>query len=226
MARVTAFRRLFKHKLKGYFLTGLLVVVPIGLTFLVVRWIVTTMDRALMRALPSAWQPDLLFGIKIPGLGLAATALLILLIGILTANIFGRSLVNFYERMLDKIPFVKGIYGLFKQVVDTVLSRDKGAFRKAVLIEYPRREIWAVAFVTGISEGEVQHVTSKRLVNVFVPTTPNPTSGFYILLPEDDIIELSMTVEEAFKLIISGGMVTPPLRRVKKFVSNRQRVEE
>jgi len=215
MARFSAFRRLFKNKLKGYFLAGLLVVVPIAMTFLVVRWIVTVMDRTLMRVLPPAWHPDLLFGIKIPGLGLLATALLILLIGVFAANIFGRSLVGFYERLLDKIPFVKGIYSLFKQVVDTVLSRDKGAFRKAVLIEYPRRDIWAVAFVTGVTEGEVQHVTARRLVNVFVPTTPNPTSGFYILLPEDDIIELKMTVEEAFKLIISGGMVTPPERRIK-----------
>lgn len=215
MTRIGAFRRLFKNKLKGYFLTGLLVVVPIGMTFLVVRWIVTVMDQSLMRILPPALRPDLLFGINIPGLGLVATALLILLIGVFAANIFGRSLVSFYERLLDKIPFVKGIYSLFKQVVDTVLSRDKGAFRKAVLIEYPRRDIWAVAFVTGVTEGEVQHVTAKRLVNVFVPTTPNPTSGFYILLPEDDIIELKMTVEEAFKLIISGGMVTPPERRSK-----------
>ena len=221
MTRMTAFSRLFKHKLKGYFLTGLLVVVPVGMTFLVVRWIVTFMDRTLLRVLPPQWQPDLLFGFKVPGLGLVATALLILLIGILTANIFGRSLVNFYERMLDKIPFVKGIYALFKQVADTVLSRDKGAFRKAVLIEYPRRDTWAVAFVTGISEGEVQEVTSKRLVNIFVPTTPNPTSGFYILLPEDDIIELTMSVEEAFKLIISGGMVTPLDRRIKKATTKR-----
>jgi uncharacterized membrane protein len=218
---MTAFSRLFKHKLKGYFLTGLLVVVPVGMTFLVVRWIVTFMDRTLQKVLPPQWQPDLLFGFEIPGLGLVATALLILLIGILTANIFGRSLVNFYERLLDKIPFVKGIYALFKQVADTVLSRDKGAFRKAVLIEYPRRETWAVAFVTGISEGEVQEVTSRRLVNIFVPTTPNPTSGFYILLPEDDIIELTMTVEEAFKLIISGGMVTPLDRRIKRATTKK-----
>ncbi len=209
MSKVSAFGRLLRHKLKNYFLTGLLVVVPIALTFLVVRWIVTFMDHYLSRVLPPAWQPDHLFGVWVPGLGLVATLLLIMLVGVLTANIFGRKLVHFYEFLLDKIPFVKGIYSLFKQVADTVISRDRGAFRKVVLIEYPRRDIWAVAFVTGISEGEVQEVTSKRLVNIFVPTTPNPTSGFYILVPEDDMIELSMTVEEAFKLIISGGMVTP-----------------
>ncbi|MCK4535742.1 MAG: DUF502 domain-containing protein [Desulfuromonadales bacterium] len=213
MGRLSAFGRLFRHKLKNYFLTGLLVVVPISLTFLVVRWIVTFMDQFLGKFLPAAWQPDQLFGFRVPGLGLAATLLLILLIGVLTANIFGRKLVNFYEHLVNKIPLVKGIYGLFKQVADTVISRDKGAFRKVVLLEYPRRDIWAVAFVTGVSEGEIQEITSERLVNIFVPTTPNPTSGFYILVPEKDLIELDMSVEEAFKLIVSGGMVTPPDRR-------------
>jgi uncharacterized membrane protein len=212
MSKVTAFGRLLRHKLKNYFLTGLLVVVPISLTFLVVRWIVTYMDKYLAKFLPAAWQPDQLFGFQVPGIGLVATLLLILMIGIFTANMFGRKLVHFYEWIVNKIPLVKGIYGLFKQVSDTVISRDKGAFRKVVLIEYPRRGIWAVAFVTGVSEGEVQEVTSRRLVNIFVPTTPNPTSGFYILVPDDDIIDLAMTVEEAFKLIISGGMVSPPGR--------------
>ncbi|HKL27070.1 MAG TPA: DUF502 domain-containing protein [Desulfuromonadales bacterium] len=217
MTRWSAFGRLFRYRLKNYFLTGLLVVVPLGLTYLVVRWIVTAMDRMLGNLLPAAWHPDQLFGMPLPGLGLIATLLLILIIGLLTANIFGRKLVHFYERMVNKIPLVKGIYGLFKQVADTMLSRERSAFRKVVLIEYPRRGIWSVAFVTGVSAGEVQEITDQRLVNLFVPTTPNPTSGFYLLVPEKDLILLSMTVEEAFKLIISGGMVTPPdRRRVRK----------
>ncbi len=161
-------------------------------------------------------SPETWFGIPLPGIGLLATLVLILLVGLLTANIFGRSLVNFYERLVDRVPLVKGIYTLFKQVSDTVFSRDRNAFRKVVLIEYPRKGIWAVAFVTGVSEGEVQEVTEKRLVNIFVPTTPNPTSGFYILVPQDEMIELKMTVEEAFKLVISGGMVTPPQKQEKK----------
>jgi uncharacterized membrane protein len=162
----------------------------------------------------------LLFGISIPGVGLVATLLLILAIGMLATNIFGRSLVSFSERIVDRIPVVKGIYMLFKQVSDTVLNRDRGAFRQVVLIEYPRKEIWSVAFVTGVSSGEVQKVTERKLVNIFVPTTPNPTSGFYILVPEEDMIPLTMTVEEAFKLIISGGMVTPPIRETQP-VENR-----
>jgi uncharacterized membrane protein len=212
MGRISAFNRLFRHRLKRYFLTGLLVVVPVAMTLLVVRWLVGVMDSMLMSVLPEALRPEHLYGIPVPGIGLVATLLLILLVGVLAANIFGRSLVTFSERQVDRIPLVKGIYNMFKQVSDTVLNRERGAFRKVVLIEYPRKRIWAVAFVTGVTKGEVQHVTEDKLVNVFVPTTPNPTSGFYILLPEDDMIELSMTVEEAFKLIISGGMVTPPDR--------------
>ena len=212
MRRVTAFNRLFRYKLKHYFVTGLLVVVPVALTLLVIRWLVGLMDHMLMTMLPEVLRPEELYGLHIPGIGLVVTLLVILLIGVLAANIFGRSLVTFSERLVDRIPVVKGVYMLFKQVSDTVLKRDRGAFRKVVLIEYPRKGIWAVAFVTGVSEGEVQQITPKRLVNVFVPTTPNPTSGFYILVPDDELIELTMTVEEAFKLVISGGMVTPALR--------------
>ncbi len=225
MSRISAFNRLFRRRLKSYFLTGLLVVVPVSLTVLVIRWLVHFMDSLLTSILPEALRPEVLYGLPVPGIGLLATLLLILLVGVLAANIFGRSLVNFYERIVDRIPLVKGIYTLFKQVSDTVLKRDRGAFRKVVLIEYPRREIWAVAFVTGVSEGEVQEVTTKKLVNVFVPTTPNPTSGFYILVPHDEMIELSMTVEEAFKLIISGGMVTPPVRKAKRATVARNVLE-
>lgn len=216
MSRTAVYNRIFRRRLKRYLLTGLLVVVPVTLTLLVVRWIVSFMDGLLASVLPETMRPDAWFGIPLPGVGLLATFLLILLVGVLTTNIFGRSLVTFSERVVDRVPLVKGIYMLFKQVSDTVFNRDRGAFRKVVLIEYPRRGIWAVAFVTGISEGEVQEVTEKRLVNIFVPTTPNPTSGFYILIPHDEMIELKMTVEEAFKLVISGGMVTPQLRLEKK----------
>jgi uncharacterized membrane protein len=225
MSRLSAFNRLFRHRLKGYFLTGLLVVVPVAMTFLVIRWLVHFMDDTLTSVLPEVLRPEELYGLPVPGVGLVATLLLILLIGVLAANIFGRSLVNFYERLVDRVPFVKGVYTLFKQVSDTMLKRDRGAFRKVVLIEYPRLGIWAVAFVTGVSEGEVQQITPKKLVNVFVPTTPNPTSGFYILVPVEDMIELSMTVEEAFKLIISGGMVTPPVRQAKRPLNGANVVE-
>ena len=225
MSRLSAFNRLFRHKLKKYFLTGLLVVVPITMTLLVLRWLFRFINSLLITILPEVLRPEVLYGIPVPGISLVATLLLILLVGILAANIFGRSLVTFSEKLVDRIPFVKGVYTLFKQVVDTVLKRDHGAFRKVVLIEYPRQGIWSVAFVTGKSSGEVQRVTAEDVVNVFVPTTPNPTSGFYVLVPEKDLIALKMTVEEAFKLIISGGMVTPPEKKAPALVKNANVVD-
>ncbi|MEJ2198908.1 MAG: DUF502 domain-containing protein [Desulfuromonadales bacterium] len=225
MTRLSAFNRLLRHKLKKYFLTGLLVVVPITMTLLVLRWLFRLINSLLITVLPEILRPEVLYGIPVPGISLVATLLLILLVGVLAANIFGRSLVTFSETLVDRIPVVKGVYTLFKQVADTVLKRDHGAFRKVVLIEYPRKQIWSVAFVTGKSSGEVQRVTAENLVNVFVPTTPNPTSGFYILVPEDDLIVLKMTVEEAFKLIISGGMVTPPERKAPVLVKKADVIE-
>lgn len=196
------------RKLKNYFLTGLVVLGPLGLTLLVVQWFVGMMDRLILSLFPDALRPGVLF----PGFGVLGTMLLVLLVGVLTANFFGRALVAWSERLMGKIPLIKGIYGLFKQVTETIFSKDKGGFRKVVLIEYPRRGIWTVGFMTGITEGELQRVTPHRLVNVFIPTTPNPTSGFYLLVPQEEVIELQMTVDEAFKLIVSGGMVAPPDR--------------
>jgi uncharacterized membrane protein len=223
MTKPSAFRRLIRKKLKRSFLAGLLVVVPLGMTIVVVRWIIGLMDGLLMRFLPERFWPEAVFGFPVPGLGVVATLLLILLVGILATNYFGRAVLNFSERVMGRIPLVKGIYGLFKQVADTVLNSDRQGFRKVVLIEYPRKGIWSVGFVTGVSQGEVQSITDRRMINVFVPTTPNPTSGYYILVPEEDATVLNMTTEEAFKLIISGGMVTPP-ERVRR--TRRGEVEE
>lgn len=196
------------RKLKSYLLTGLVVLGPVGLTLLVVQWVIGVMDRLILDLLPDALHPTILF----PGFGILGTLLLVLLVGMLTANFLGRTLVNLSEHLMGKIPLIKGIYGLFKQVTETIFSKDKGGFRKVVLIEYPRRGIWSVGFLTGGAEGELQRVTPHRLLNVFVPTTPMPTSGFYVLVPEEDVLELQMTVDEAFKLIVSGGMVAPPDR--------------
>jgi uncharacterized membrane protein len=200
------------RKLKKYFLTGLVVLGPLGLTLLVVQWVVGVMDRLILTLLPDALQPSMLIGRYIPGFGVLGTLLLVLLVGMLTANFFGRALVRLSEQLMGKIPLIKGIYGLFRQVTDTIFSKDKGGFRKVVLIEYPRRGIFALGFMTGVPEGELQRVTPHRLVNVFVPNSPIPTSGFYVLIPEEDVRELEMSVDEAFKLIVSGGMVAPPDR--------------
>ncbi len=199
-------------KLKKYFLTGLVVLGPLGMTLLVVQWVVGLMERLILNLLPDALHPSTLLGRYIPGFGVLATVLLVLLVGMLTANFLGRALVDWSERLMGKIPLVKGIYGLFRQVTDTLFSKDKGGFRKVVLIEYPRRGLWSIGFITGISEGELQQVTPHRLINVFLPTAPLPTSGFYVLVPKEDVLELQMSIDEAFKLVVSGGMVNPPDR--------------
>jgi uncharacterized membrane protein len=209
MSRLAEWRETLEKRLKPIFFTGLLTVVPIAMTVVVVNWIVGSMDELLNQFIPHRYQPDVLLGFPIPGLGLLATLLLVLLVGLLTANYFGRKLFEYSERLMGQIPLVKGIYSLFKQVASTVLHKDKQSFRKVVLIEYPRRGIWMVGFVTGRTEGEIQELTAQPVINVFIPTTPNPTSGFYILVPEADAKVLDMSVEDAFKLVISGGMVTP-----------------
>ncbi|NJC86985.1 MAG: DUF502 domain-containing protein, partial [Desulfuromonas sp.] len=156
------------HKLKKYFLTGLVVLGPLGLTLLVVQWVVGMMDRLILTLLPDALQPTSLTGRYIPGFGLIATVLLVLVVGMLTANFFGRALGAWSEQLMGKIPLIKGIYGLFRQVTDTIFSKDKGGFRKVVLIEYPRRGIWSLGFITGVSEGELQQGTPHRRGNVFI----------------------------------------------------------
>jgi uncharacterized membrane protein len=212
MPRASVLKRFLRKKLRRYFFAGLLVLVPVGLTIVVVRWIVSLMDGLVVRMLPLRWQPEQLFGFSLPGVGIVLTFLLILFTGVLVTNYFGHKLVQASEKLVYRIPLVKGIYTLFKQVADTVLSSERQGFRKVVLLEYPRKGIWSIGFVTGVSEGELQRVTERRVINVFMPTTPNPTSGYYILVPEEDAHVLGMTVEEAFKLIVSGGMVSPPDR--------------
>jgi len=199
-----------KQKLRAYFVAGLLVMVPIGLTLLVVESIITGMDRLLYRVLPEPYRPDQLFGFHVPGLGLVVTFALILLAGVFGAHVTGRTLVRLSERLLQRIPLVKGLYNVLKQVSDTVLGDDRQSFRTVVLLEYPRKGLWTLGFVTGQSKGEVQRVTRQTMLNVFVPTTPNPTSGFYLLVPQEEATVLRMSVEDAFKLVISGGMIAPP----------------
>jgi len=200
------------RRLNKYFLAGLIVLGPLGLTVLVVQWIVGVMDRTILGLLPEALHPAALVGRHIPGLGVIGTLLLVLLVGMLASNIFGRTLVNYSEWVFSHTPGIKGVYNLFKQMTDTLFSKDKGGFRKVVLIEYPRRGIWTVAFLTGTTRGELERVVARPMVNVFVPTTPNPTSGFFLLLPAEDVVELRMTVDEALKMVVSVGMVVPPDR--------------
>ncbi len=194
--------------LRRYVIAGLLIWVPLGVTVLVIKLMVDIMDRTLL-LLPAAYHPDVLLGLHIPGLGVVLTITVVLVTGIVVANFFGRQLVDAWERLLARIPLVRSIYSGAKQVSETLFAPGGQSFRKVLLIEYPRRGLWTVAFQTGITVGEAQTKTRDEVVNVYMPTTPNPTSGFFLMVPKQDTIELDMSVDEGLKMIISMGVIVP-----------------
>jgi uncharacterized membrane protein len=195
--------------LKKYFITGLLIWVPLGITIWVLSLIVRSMDQSLL-LLPAAIRPENLLGFYIPGIGAVLTLLVVLLTGVVAANIIGQRLIVFWEGALSRIPVVKSIYYSVKQVSDTLFSSSGEAFRKALLVEYPRKDCWTIAFLTGQPGGDVANHLDGDYVSIYVPTTPNPTSGFFLMMPRSDVIELDVTVDEALKYIISMGVVSPP----------------
>lgn len=197
--------------MKKYFITGLLIWVPLAITAWVLALIVRTMDQTLL-LLPDALNPERLLGFYIPGIGVIATLLVVFLTGLVTANIIGQRLLRFWEGVLSRIPVVKSVYYSVKQVSDTLFSSSGEAFRKALLVQYPRQGIWTIAFQTGQPGGDVVNHLPGDCISVYVPTTPNPTSGFFLMLPRKDVIELDMSVDEALKYIISMGVVAPPAR--------------
>lgn len=199
---------LVRASLKRRFLTGLLVVVPLYFTYYIISVLVNFMDR-LLSFLPARFHPDTYLPFHIPGLGVIFTFFFILLVGIFATNFFGKRMVEVWEALLVRIPLIRSVYSASKQLIEAFFVTNREGFRRVVLVEYPRKGVYVLGFVTGVTEGEIQRVTDEKVVNIFLPTTPNPTSGFYILVPEKDTIPLNMGVEDAFKLIISGGMVTP-----------------
>lgn len=209
-----------RSRLKRYLIAGLLVWVPAGVTFFVLRLIIDLMDRTLL-LIPEAYRPETILGFRIPGLGILLTVTLLLITGFFTANLIGRRMVGRWESLLSRIPLVSPIYTGVKKVSETLLSDQTPAFRKVLLVEYPRRDIWSLAFMTANQLGEVQAKTGKEVVCVFVPTTPNPTSGFIIMVPREDIVELDMTIDEAFRMIVSLGVVVPSWPRRRKAANER-----
>ncbi|CCD28633.1 Putative membrane protein [Candidatus Glomeribacter gigasporarum BEG34] len=203
-----------KAALKTYFLTGLLILVPLAITLWVISLIIGAMDQTLT-LLPEAWQPERLLGFHLPGLGTLLTIAFIFTVGLLAQNYIGQTLVQWWETLLRYIPVFGPLYTSIKQVSDTLFSDNGHAFRKALLIEYPRRGAYTIAFLTGAPGGDVINHLNGDYVSVYVPTTPNPTSGFFLMLPRVDVIELDMTVDAALKYIVSMGVVTPatPLNR-------------
>jgi uncharacterized membrane protein len=194
--------------MRKYFITGLLVLVPLSITLWVLHLIVGTLDQSLL-LMPEKWRPESLLGFYLPGLGTILTLLIILLTGLVTRNFFGNRLLQWWELLLNRIPVVNSIYSSVKQVSDTLLSPSGNAFRKAVLIQYPHANSWTIAFQTGVPGGDVRTHLQGDYISVYVPTTPNPTSGFFLMLRRADAIELEMTVDEALKYIISMGVVAP-----------------
>lgn len=195
--------------IKRYFITGLLIWVPLVITGWVLSMIVSTLDQSL-RLLPSSVHPQTLVGFAIPGAGAVLTLAMIFLTGLLAANFIGQKLVVWWEKLLARIPVVNSVYNSVKQVSDTLFSPNGNAFRKALLVQYPREGSWTVAFLTGAPGGDIVNHLRGEHVSVYVPTTPNPTSGFFLMMPAKDVVELDMTVDEALKYIISMGVVAPP----------------
>jgi len=199
-------------KLQKYLIAGLLVWLPIVVTVLLFRFLITLMDQTLI-LLPSQIRPEAIIGFKLPGLGLILTLLVLIVTGIFAANFVGKSMVNFGEKIFKKIPIVRSVYSAAKNFADIVFSDTGQSFKKVLLIQYPRKGVYSLAFQTSTNLGEVQKKTGSDVVCTFVPTTPNPTSGFIIIIPKEDVIEMDMEVDEAFKMIVSLGVVVPEWKK-------------
>lgn len=194
--------------MRRYLIAGLLIWLPLGVTVMVIKLLVDMMDQTLL-VLPAAYHPDVLLGFHIPGLGVLLSVTVVLLTGVVAANFFGRRLVALWEKALARIPLVRPIYSAVKQLTETVFTSGGQSFRKVLLIEYPRKGIWTLAFQTGTAVGEAQSKTGEEVINVYVPTTPNPTSGFFLMVLRREVVELDMSVDDGLKMIISMGAVVP-----------------
>lgn len=207
---------------KRYLIAGLLVWVPLGVTIFVIKFLIDMFDKSLL-LIPASYRPEVLLGVDIPGIGLVVSLLLILLTGFFAANLLGSKVVNLWESMLARIPLVRSIYQAVKQITEAVFGSGDQTFEKVYLIEYPRKGLWTLAFQTSASKGEAQTKTElDDVVNLFVPTTPNPTSGFFIMASKKEIRELSLNVDDALKMLISGGVVVPDQHLYSKDRSEKQ----
>jgi uncharacterized membrane protein len=194
--------------MRKYFITGLLILVPLAITAWVLNLVISTMDQSLL-FVPERWQPRTLIGFDVPGLGAILTVLIVFLVGLLANNLIGNYVVKLWEKLLNRIPVVSSLYGSVKQVSDTLFSSSGNAFRKAVLIPYPHENSYTIAFLTGTPGGDVKNHLVGDYVSVYVPTTPNPTSGFFLMMAKDKVVELDMSVDAALKYIVSMGVVAP-----------------
>ncbi|MBC7905822.1 MAG: DUF502 domain-containing protein [Rhodospirillaceae bacterium] len=203
-------------RLRAYFFAGILVTAPVSITFYIAWQFVKFMDDQVSPLIPPAFNPQ---NWGIPGFGLVLVAVSLTLIGALTAGLAGRLLVRVYDAVLERMPVLRGIYSAVKQIFETMLAQKANAFREVVLIEYPRAGIWTLGFITGTTNGEVRDCFDKEMVNVFVPTTPNPTSGFLLFVPRSEVRVLEMNVEDGIKMVVSTGILTPPPRKAEILIS-------
>ena len=201
-------------RLRNYFISGLLFWIPLALSVLLIKFFLEVVDNLI----PARLLPESLLYLDttIPGSGIVLVILIILITGAIVSNILGRKLLDLWERALNKIPGFRNIYNALKKISSTVFNTSSDSFRKAYLIQYPSKGIWVIAFQSGDYKGEVETIIGEDVINLFVPTTPNPTSGFFVMMPKKDAFELQMTVEQAFKLVISAGVVTPENLKIKE----------
>ena len=196
------------NKIKNYFLTGVLITAPVFLTFWIVLTLVNIIDRLITPLIPYYINPNYYLPRDVPGLGLIILSIFLIFIGFVTANFFGSLLLKKTDSLIQKIPLIKAFYKTFKQIIETVFKTNSSAFRDVVMLEYPRKGVWALGFTTGEAKGAVKKNLKKNVINVFVPTTPNPTSGFLLLVPKDDLKYLDVNVDDAVKTIVSAGIIT------------------
>ncbi len=200
-------------RLRNYFISGLLFWVPLALSVIVIKFSLELINKLV----PTKYIPETLFNLNtnFPGSGIVLVLIIILITGVIVSNFLGRKLVALWERILNKIPGFRNVYKVLKKVSDTVFNSSTESFRKAFLIQYPSKGIWVIAFQSGDYKGEAESIIGEEMINLFVPTTPNPTSGFFVMMPIKDAFELDMSVEEAFKIVISAGVVTPDSLNIK-----------
>lgn len=204
------------QRLKTYFLTGLVVASPVGITIYLALAFIDLIDRNIKPLIPAAYNPDNYLPFPVPGIGLVFLFLMLTILGFFAANFLGRYLIGIGEKIMARLPIVRSVYNTLKQIFETVISENKGSFQEVVLIEYPRKGLWAIAFISGENTGEIQKRMDDDVINVFLPTTPNPTSGFLLFVPKKDVIRLDMTPDEGAKYVISAGLVDPSNLPIKE----------
>ncbi|MEM6849016.1 MAG: DUF502 domain-containing protein [Pseudomonadota bacterium] len=213
------------NRVRNYFLTGVIVAAPLTITVLLTASFVNFVDSWVKPWIPARYNPENYLPFPLPGIGLVVAVITLTLLGFVTANIFGRTIIRIGESILARLPLVRTLYGALKQIFETILSERSHTFRRAGLVEYPRRGAWAVVFIATNAKGEISHrlPVEEEVISVFLPTTPNPTSGFLLFVPRSDVLELDMTVEEAAKLVVSAGLITPDWPPVGRTVKNGER---